>query len=515
MQRHRTPACAAVLASGSLLLARCVGGSLQAACYVAAALLLAGCAAGPDFTRPAAPADTRYTHDAQPAATAIAGGQAQQFLSGAELPADWWRLFRSPALDAVVQQALAANPTLQAARANLRVSQDRLRAGSGVFYPQVGAALGAQRARSAPLEQGSTLPGMVFNVATASGGIDYALDLFGGERRAVEGLQAQVDSQRWAVQAAYLALTANVVNTCIARAAYIAQERATEAVIALETEQLHALEGQVRAGTAAYASVLAQRSLIAADQALLAPLQQKVSQATHLLALLQGLRPAEADAPEIDFDTLALPRDLPRSLPSELVHRRPDILASEAQLHAASAAIGVATAALYPGLNLDASFGVAGPTPGSLGGAGGRFWSIGPSLGGPLFHGGSLQAQRQAAQDAYDAQLANYRQTVLTAFDQVADALKALEHDARALQAQLDAQHQAAEALALQQAQWRAGLAACVDVLTAEVQWHQARIAALAAQAQRQQDTVALFAALGGGWWSAPGAPADAEGRTP
>jgi NodT family efflux transporter outer membrane factor (OMF) lipoprotein len=475
--------------------------------------LLSACALGPDFVRPAPPDADRYTREPLATATTTADGVAQRFAPGAELPADWWQLFRSAPLDAAVRQALANSPTLRAAEASLRQAQDNLRAGDGVFYPQVDAGLGAVRARSAPIQQGSPVPGTIFNLVTLSGSISYVLDVFGGERRAVEGLGALVDVQRFAGKAAYLSLTANVVNTCIARAAYAAQARATEGLIELETEQLRSIEAQVRAGTANYANVLSQRSLIAANQALLAPLQQKISQAEHLLALLEGALPAKVTLPDIELDSLTLPVDLPVSLPSELVRQRPDILAAEAQLHAASANIGVATAAMFPSFSLSAAYGTAGTSLGNLLGAGNRFWSVGPSITAPLFRGGSLQAQRQAAIDAYDVQQANYRQTVLTAFDQVADALKALEHDAQALQAQLDAQRAAAEALSLLRANYRAGMVAYIDVLTADVQYHQAIIGYLQAVAQRHQDTVALFAALGGGWWNE--GDVAREGKTP
>jgi NodT family efflux transporter outer membrane factor (OMF) lipoprotein len=475
-----------------------------------AAALLGACAVGPDFVRPAAPDAERYTRETPLVATVAADGVAQHFTPGAAVPAEWWRLFKSAPLDAAVQRSLSHSPTLQGAEASLRQSQDNLRAGDGVFYPRLDASLGAERARSAPIQSGSSQPGTVYNLVTASGNIGYVLDVFGGERRAVEGLGAQVDAQRYAAKAAYLTLSANVVNTCIARAAYAAQSRATEALIALEVEQLRSIEAQARAGTSPYANVLSQRSLIAANQALLAPLQQKISQAEHLLALLEGESPANVELPDLELDTLALPQDLPVSLPSELVRQRPDILAAEAQLHAASADIGVATAAMFPSFSLNATFGGTGTSLGNLTGASGRFWSIGPSLTAPLFRGGTLAAQRQAAIDAFDVQQANYRQTVLTAFEQVADALKALEHDAQALQAQAEAQRTAAEALALLQAGYRAGMVAYVDVMTADVQYHQALIGTVQAVAQRQQDTVALFVALGGGWWNAPGSKAGA-----
>jgi len=468
------------------------------------AALLGGCALGPDFVRPALPEVDRYTQEPTAAETGQADGISQHFLTGAALSADWWRLFKSATLDAAVKQALLNNPTLQAAEASLRESQDNLRAGDGVFFPWLDAGLGGERARSAPVQQGSQTASTIFNVVTASGTISYPLDIFGGERRTVEGLGAQVDQQRYLAKAAYLTLSANVVNACIARAAYTAQIQATEQLIVLETEQLHGIEAQVHAGTEPYANLLSQRSLIAGNQALLAPLAQKMSQADHLLALLEGTSPSQAALPDIALFDLTLPQDLPLSLPSELVRQRPDILAAEAQLHASSANIGVATAAMFPSISLSATYGKTGSSLGKLLGAGGLFWSVGPSLAAPLFHGGSLWYGRKAAIDANQVQLANYRLTVLTAFGQVADVLNALGHDAQALRAQVDSRAAAAEVLVLLQANYRAGLVAYLDVLAADVQFHSASISYLQAVAQRQQDTVALFVALGGGWWNAP-----------
>jgi NodT family efflux transporter outer membrane factor (OMF) lipoprotein len=480
---------------------------------VIAAAMLGACAVGPDFVRPAPPKVDRYTSQPLAAATVAADGHAQQFTPGMTLTADWWRLFGSTQLDALVQQAVANNPTLEAAEASLRQSQDNLRAGYGVFFPQVAAGLNAVRERAVPLENGLQTRGTVFNLVTLSGTVSYALDVFGGKRRAVESLRAQADDARYASQAAYLTLSANVVNASIARAAYAAEIRATRELIELEKQQLGATEAQVQAGTTSYASVLSIRSLIAANQAALAPLEQKISQTEHLLATLEGVTPAEAKLPDIELGDLTLPVDLPVSLPSELVRQRPDILSAEAQLHAASANIGVATAAMFPSISLSGSYGGAGTSFGSLSANSVKFWSIGPSVTVPLFQGGSLWFGRKAAIDAYQQAQANYRQTVLSAFEQVADTLKALEHDAQALEAQAEAQRTAAAALALLQVNYRAGMAAYIDVLTADVQYHAATIAYLQTVAQRHQDTVALFVALGGGWWSVPSPLA--EGHTP
>uniref|UniRef100_UPI003F4FC46D efflux transporter outer membrane subunit n=1 Tax=Caballeronia sp. LjRoot34 TaxID=3342325 RepID=UPI003F4FC46D len=467
-----------------------------------AVAMLGACSVGPDFVSPAGPGVDRYTREPQPVETVVADNVAQRFTPGEAIPADWWRLFKSDQLDTIVQRAISNNPTLEASEASLRQSQDNLRAGYGVFFPQIGAEADGSRQRTAPLENGLHTPGTIFNLITLSGTISYALDVFGGKRREVEGLRAQTDYQRYASKAAYVSLSANVVNASIARAAYAAEVRATEEMIELENQQLEATEAQLRAGTAAYANVLSVRSLIATNQAALAPLKQKISQADHLLATLEGAFPSQVDASELDLSSLTLPSDLPVSLPSDLLRQRPDILSATAQLHIASANIGVATAAMFPSFTLSGTYGAGGTSFGNLSSDSFRFWSIGPSVTMPLFQGGSLWYGRKAAIDAYQQALANYRQTVLGAFEQVADSLRALEHDAQALQAQVEARHDAAQALYLIQANYRAGTVGYLDVLIADVQYHQATLAYLQAVAQRHQDTVALFVALGGGWWN-------------
>ena len=475
--------------------------------------LLGACAVGPDFVRPAAPNVDRYTSRPQPVATVAADGQAQSFVPGAAVAADWWQLFHSATLDALVRRALANNPTLEAAEASLRQSQDQLRARQGIFSPQVSAGLAARREATAPAQPGSPAAGAIFNLMTLSASISYSLDVFGGERRAVEGLRAQVDQRFFERQAADLTLTANVVDAAIASAAYAAQIQATLALIELERVQLHAVEAQVQAGTTPYPALLSRRSALAAHQGALAPLRQKLSQAEHLLAALEGLTPAEATPPDLDLAALSLPARLPLSVPSDLVRQRPDILAAEAQLRMAGAEIGIATAAMFPSFSLNGTFGTTGSGARGLLSAGGRFWNVGPSANLPLFQGGSLWFGRQAAIDAFQQSQAGYRQTVLAAFTQVADSLTALEQDAAALATQVEARQNAAEILRLRQANCQAGLVAGLDVLDADVQWHQTTITYLQAVAQRQQDTVALFVALGGGWWNRP-SPAPG-GRSP
>ena len=461
---------------------------------------LVACAVGPDFVSPSAPQNAAYLKNGLPKGALTADGKSQNLVSGTISDSRWWEMFKAASLNAIVDEALKQNASLQASDANLLQSQDLLRAGYGIFFPQVSARLGASRNSIAPIESGLPNSGSIFNLSTASANVSYVLDVFGGERRQVEALRAQVDFQKYSTDAAYLILSANVVNTSIARAAYLEQIKSTEELIALEKDQLKVAQAQVTGGTAAYATVLSIQTLIAGNEASIAPLRQRVSQAEHLLAVLEGVDPSHVNLSDITLESLTVPSDIPVSLPSEIVRARPDILAAEAQMHVASADVGVATANMYPSISLNAGYGVANNSFASLSGPSQQFWTIGPSINIPIFAGGSLYYAKQAAIDAYQQTQASYRQTVLTAFSQVADCLTALEHDAQALQGQSDARRYAADALKLQQISYNAGLVDYLSVLVADVQYHQASIAYLQALAQRYQDTVALYVALGGGW---------------
>ncbi len=468
--------------------------------------LMVSCTVGPDFVRPEAPKIERYTSGAQPGATVSADGQVQSFKPTTEVVADWWRLFDSSRLDAVIKEAVANNANLQAAQSSLRQSQDNLRAGYGIFYPQVDAGFDATRQKLSQARfGGSSANSTIFNLFTLSATVSYALDVFGGERRAVEALQAQVDFQRYTVEGTYLTLIGNVVNTIIARAAYREEIQATGQIIDLLKEQVAIAEAQAEAGTVPFSNVLSLRSQLAATEATLPPLRQKLNQADHLLATLVGHAPAEWASPQIDMADLTLPADLPLSLPSQLVRQRPDILAVEAQLHSASADIGVATAALFPSFTLNGSYGVQNTSFDNLFKSTSTIWSLGGNIAVPLFHGGTLWYKRRAAVEAYNQALANYRQTVLSSFAQVADTLRALENDAEAVQAQSRALNSAEESLRLTNVNYRAGTVNYLQVLVADYQYQQARIGHIQARAQRFQDTVALYAALGGGWWNAEG----------
>lgn len=471
-------------------------------CLAAAALGLSGCAVGPDFVRPEAPGVTRYTPGPAPRTTVAAAGRAQTFTEGARIAADWWRLFGSPKLDAIVAQSLADNPTLQAAEASLRRSQDNLRAGYGVFFPSIDAGAGVGRERSNPAALGSSQPASVFNLLTLSASVSYTLDVWGGNRRALEGLGAQVEADRVTVLGTYLMLSGNAVNAVIAQAAYRAQIQATRDLVTFEKQQIHVAEAQVQAGTVPQSNVLSLRSQLASTEAGLPALQLKVDQADHLLAALAGRTPGEYAPVPVALGEISLPTDVPVTLPSELVRQRPDILLAEAQLHAANAQIGVATAAMLPSLTLSAGYGVASNTPGTLLSATSSLWNVGAGITAPLFRGATTWYQRKAAIDAHEQATALYRQAVLAAFQQVADTLRALEHDAEALRAQQEAVDTAEEALKLVQFNYEAGIATYLQVLVADGQYLQTKQGYLQAVAQRLQDTVALYVALGGGWWN-------------
>ncbi len=460
------------------------------------ALLLSGCSVGPDFVKPEAPAVRSY--DRQPLPKPGDGGQ--RFDEGVGPAAYWWRSFGSSQLDAVVAQGLAENPGLQAAQASLKASQENLHAGAGIFYPQISATFSQTRQAASPATAGSTAVGAIVNLSTLSASVSYALDLFGGQRRSVEALGAQVDVQRAQTLGVYMTLTGNIVNTSIAIAAYRQELDELDQLIAIEKDQLSIATRQYQAGIATYSSVLALQSQLASLEASVPPVRQKLSQAEHLLATLVGKTPAQWETPDLRLSGISLPQRVPLSLPSELVRQRPDILAAEAQLHAANAEIGVATAALFPSFTLTGSYGRTGNQPHELSDPLNRFWSIGGNITEPIFNGGSLRAKRRAAIANRNQTFALYRQTVLSAFAQVADLIRALEHDAEAVQAESKAVESTKLALDLLQANYKAGMVNYLQIILADIQYRQARIGYLQARARQMQDTAAMYVALGGGW---------------
>ncbi|HTP47318.1 MAG TPA: efflux transporter outer membrane subunit [Casimicrobiaceae bacterium] len=471
---------------------------------VLAAVALSGCMVGPDFREPDAPRATRYTErplEAETVSSSTAAGGKQRFVPGAEnLPEQWWSLYRSEPLDALIRQGLAESPTLAVAQATLRKAQENLNAQTGaLLYPGVDANLSASREKVSNASFGA--PGTsLFNLYNASVTVSYTLDAFGGSRRELESLQAQVDFQRYQLQGAYLALTGNIVTTAIREAAIRAQIQSTREILAAEDDQVRRVMRQFQLGGASRLELIAQQAQAAQTAATLPPLESLLAAARHQLAALIGQVPSEAAIPAFNLDSLHLPEDIPVSLPSELVRQRPDIQAAEALLHQASADIGVATANLYPQITLNGAFGAQSNQLHSLF-AGPSLWSIGAGLLQPLFHGGQLQAERRAAIAAYDAADGVYRDTVLQAFRNVADVLRALEADARTVKAQGEAEALARDTLELTRRQYQLGGTSYVALLVAQRQYDTAKLGLILAQASRYADTAALFQALGGGWW--------------
>jgi NodT family efflux transporter outer membrane factor (OMF) lipoprotein len=474
---------------------------MRSATPLAACLLLAGCALGPQFHRPAAPAADHYTAGAQPEATAdtaTAGGGAQRFVSGAPLPAHWWESFHCAALDGLVADALAHSPTALEARARLREAQADLEAvRASTLYPAVDAQLSATRERIDPAAFGfTTLPQPPpFNLFNAQVNVSYSLDLFGANRRLIESARAQAEYQSYQMQATQLMLAANVVAAAIRQADLEGQLETTRALLEAEGRQLAIAEDRYREGGIALGDLATQRTQLEQLRATLPPLESQRAGVDHQLAVYTGKPPATAAIPTFTLADLTLPADVPLALPSELVERRPDVRASEALWHEASANVGVATANLFPHLTISGSLGSERPQASQLV-DGTNVWSVGASLLQPIFHGGELHAKKRSAVAAYDAAAAAYAATVLDSLQQVADSLRVLEADARALRT-VAAEQSAANA-AIAQQRFEAGGISEYSLLDARRQDLATALDRHHAEAQRLADTAALMHALNG-----------------
>jgi NodT family efflux transporter outer membrane factor (OMF) lipoprotein len=474
-------------------------------------ITFAGCAVGPNFRAPPAPEVDAYRKDALPPATAAASvptGDAQHFLEGAEVPARWWTTFDSDELNRRVEQALAHNPSVASAQAALRQAQENTNAARGGLFPSVDAKAGATRgnANGFGAATGTTqttsaggLPS-TFTLYNVGVNVGYTLDLFGGVRRNIEAQSAQADSQRFLLEGTYLSLAANVATASFREASLREQIRATQQIIADYRTELDLVEKQNEIGAKSMADVLVIRTQVATAEATLPPLRQLLEQTQTQLAVYLGQFPSAAQLSAVSLDGLTLPPDVPVSLPSVLTRQRPDVRAAEAQLHRATAEVGVATANLFPQITLSGSLGSEALHAGDLFSAGSKSWTLGADLLQPLFHGGTLRAQERAAEAGLDKAAADYQGTVLTAFQNVADSLRALELDAESLQAQAAAEKSAESSLELVRFQYHNGSASYLQVLDATRQYQQARIALIQARAARLADTAALYVALGGGW---------------
>lgn len=471
------------------------------------AITLAGCAVGPDFERPKAPDNAGYSSDKLPTQTASAdatGGQAQRIVEGMDIPAQWWKLFGSPELNSLIIEALRANADVAAAQASLRQANELAGVSSAALYPSVTANASAGRQRTAP-----NLGSQTLTVDSASLSVSYVPDVFGGVRRQIESAQAAAEAQRYVLEATYLTLSANVVNSAVALASLREQVKGTEEIIRSQEAQLEVLNARRRLGAVSNSDVLAQQAVIAQTRATIAPLQKQMAQARNQLMALLGRLPTGDRGESFSLESITLPAELPLSLPSQLVQQRPDVRAAEAQMHQASAAVGVAQANRFPQFGLSASWGTSGPDPSALFVPGSEVWSFGGSVAQSIFNGGALTHQKRAAEAAYDAAAARYRGTVINAFTDVANALRALQYDAEALKAQVAAENAARDSLNLATTQYKLGAVGYATLLNAQVAYQNTLLARVRAQAIRYSDTTALFQALGGGWWNRQEAAAD------
>jgi len=472
-----------------------------------AALALGGCAVGPNFHTPEPPKVSGYTREPLPSETAAAdvatGSAAQQFVRDRDVPGQWWTLYRSPGLDALVEQALKANPDLEAAQAALRAAREAYYAQRAALLPQVGAGYNVTSARvgasiAPPLASNAEL----YTLHTAQLDVSYSPDVFGGVRRQVESAQAQADAQRFQTEATYLTLTTNVVGAAIQAAMLHDQIAATQTIIESDSEVLDIMRRQFALGEIGRGDVAAQEAALAQAEQTLPPLQKQYAQAEDLIADLTGRFPSETGPDNVSLSKLTLPVDLPLSLPSKLLEQRPDIRAAEANLHVASAQVGVAIANRLPNVTLTANVGGAATHIAQMFSSGNGFWTLSGTVLQPIFDGGALRHRQRGAEAAYDQAKAQYRSTVLAAFQNVADALQAIQSDATTLKAAAAGEASAAESLAIAKRQLAAGQVGAIVVLNAEQTYQQTVVTRVQAQASRYADTAALFQALGGGWWN-------------
>ena len=471
------------------------------------AMLLSGCAVGPNFKRPAPPTVQSYLPGPltpQTESVQTTGGDSQRFLEGKSVPAQWWTLFESPALNELIKHAFEHNPTIQSAQAALRQANENYYAGLGAFAPTVQANYAFERQRNATGTLAPTLSSgeSIFNLHTAQVEVSYVLDVFGGTRRQTESLHALAESQRYQLEATYLTLASNVVTTAIQEASFRAQLDATNDIVKSDREALEILKKQYDLGSIAMTDVMAQEAALANAEATVPVLEKQLEQSRHALAALSGRFPAESADDHFELASLHLPQDLPLSVPSELVRQRPDVLAAEAQMHSASAEVGVAIANMLPQISLTGTDGGAATQFGQMFMAGNRFWTGGASLTQTLFAGGALLHKERAARAALDQAGAEYRSAVLTAFQNVADTLTALQLDAKALDASARAERSAHDSLLTVRHNVELGSLGYLALLNAQQTYQQSVLNLAQAQANRYADTAALFQALGGGWWN-------------
>jgi NodT family efflux transporter outer membrane factor (OMF) lipoprotein len=504
----------------------------RAVVILAAALTMTGCAVGPDFHKPAAPTGADYAPTPLPKVTASAnvlGGDAQRFVKGLDVSFRWWEGFGNPALNSLVEQAFRANPTIPAAQAALRQAQELVYAQQGYFYPTVAANYNFERQKLAGNVTGTSAPGaqgngsgifayqspspnpaphnlpLDFNFQTAQLTVGYTPDVFGANRRKVESLDAQAQIQQFQLEATYLTLAANVVAAAIQEASTRAQIAATKEIIAYNEKSLQILQDKFKLGYAMRIDVALQETQLAQAQALLPPLENQFEQTRDLIRFLVGKLPNEEVKETFEFAALKLPQDLPLSLPSKIIEQRPDVRAAEEQLRSINAQVGVAIAAMLPQFSITGGIGGTATGFGWLFRSGGPFWNLIGNVTQTVFDGGTLLHTKRAADQALLQAAAQYQESVLTAYQNVADTLHAVVSDANALAATLKAERAAKVTADLTREQMQDGFTDYLTELASEIAYQQTLLSLVQAQATRFGDTVALYQALGGGWWNRKG----------
>ncbi|MGD0011393.1 MAG: efflux transporter outer membrane subunit [Terriglobia bacterium] len=474
-------------------------------------LLTAGCVVGPKFKKPAPPDVGGYTPTpiSTTSSTAnVAGGEAQHIVEGRDIPGEWWALFHSKPLNDLIARSLKANPDLKAAQAALIVARENMLAQRGFYYPSVTGGFSATRAKSAnDLSPVTNTSALNYSLYTPQVSVSFVPDVFGLNRRTVESLEAQEQQARFALAATHITLSSNVAAGAIQEASLRGQIDATRELITINTNMLEILRNQYKKGYASELEVAAQESQLALVAATLPPLLKQLAQQRDLLAVLSGGFPYQDLTEKFELPNLHLPQELPVSLPSQLVEQRPDVRQAEENLHSASAQIGIAVANRLPSFALTADAGSTAVALGRLFSGGNGFWDLGAGVTQPIFDAGTLRHRERAAQAAFTQAAEQYRSTVLTAFQNVADTLHALQQDADALQAAADAKRAASVTLDLARKQYQSGYVSYLALLSAEQAYQQAVINLVQAQANRYADTAALFQALGGGWWNRSDVP--------
>jgi NodT family efflux transporter outer membrane factor (OMF) lipoprotein len=465
------------------------------------AALATACTLGPDWLRPEAPADQTYTQQGK----AEQGNSDQHVAMGQKITGDWWTLYRSDPMNQVLEQAIARNRSLAGAQATLVAAQEAVNQAEGGLFPQLDASSGGQRQHinGAQFGQKKLPPGFppYANLFRVGATVSYAVDIWGSTRRTIEQTEALADAQDFTLDAAYLTITGNAVVEMLTIASLNTQIATVQGIIADDEQNLRLVHSEVNAGVATQLDVETARSQLATDRTLLPPLRQQVNAARHALAVLVGRAPSQWMPPDLNLDQITLPADLPVSLPSDLVRQRPDILASEAQLHASTAAIGIATAALYPSITLTGALSQQAITVDTLFHGASDVWSFGANISAPIFHGGALTAQKRRAQANFESSRDSYEETVLLAFAQVADVLDALDQDTQLLAEEQQALFAAQASLDLTRLAYSLGSIGVLQVVDAQRIVEQARLGYERARAQRYLDTAQLFVAMGGGWW--------------